>query len=311
MRNKLVVIGSLNYDMILKLPRFAEIGETLTADDVLFSSGGKGANQAVQAANLGASVYMVGCVGNDNNGEQLLATIKEYGVHTDYVRICDGPTGMGIVNSCPDGSVKSIIIRGANYAVSKEDIDGISELLTETALVILQMEIPTEVNRYAIEKAKEAGCMILLNAAPALPLDETHLSMVDILIVNEVEAEYYLGRKIQTPKDAQKGCVALSEWLGNDCIITLGKEGSVVCSGGVPVFIPAKKVEAVETTGAGDSYIGAIGYALLKKMNLVEAGMFATCCSAVTVCGYGAQPSMPKLSDIEFSNSPHKVVAPF
>lgn len=300
MRDKIVVIGSLNYDLILKLPRFAEVGETLTADEALFSPGGKGANQAVQAAKLGASVYMVGCVGNDSSGDQLLAAAKEYGVHTDYIRVCDTTTGMGIVNARPDGSVKSVIIRGANYSISKEDIDGLAELLQETALVILQMEIPMEINQYAIARAKEAGCLVLMNAAPALPMDRKYLAMVDILVVNEVEAGFYLGCKIHTSEEAQKGSVALSEWLGNDCIITLGKEGSVVCSGGVPVFIPAKKVEAVETTGAGDSYIGAIGYALLRRMDLVAAGMFATCCSAVTVCGYGAQPSMPKLNEIEF-----------
>jgi ribokinase len=290
----------MNYDLILKIPRFAEVGETLTAEDALFSAGGKGANQAVQAAKLGIPVYMVGCVGEDANGEQLLAEAKNYGVHVEYVRKCDCPTGMGIVNACPDGSVRSVIIRGANYAITEADIDNLNELFQETALVILQMEIPMKINEYAIEKAKEAGCRILLNAAPAMQMELKYLAMTDILVVNEVEASYYLGCRIDTSESAMKGSVSLSEWLGNDCIITLGKEGSVVCTGGVPQFIPAKKVQAVESTGAGDSFIGAVGYALLNKMDLVEAGVFATCCSAVTVCGYGAQPSMPYLEEIEF-----------
>lgn len=300
MRDKIVVIGSMNYDLILKLPRFAEVGETLTAKEALYSPGGKGANQAVQAAKLGIPVYLVGCVGEDNNGVQLLAAANQYGVHTEYVRKCCCPTGMGIVNSCPDGSVSSVIVRGANYEITRGDIDNLDRLFQETALVILQMEIPMRINEYAIEKAKKAGCMVMLNAAPAAPMDEKYLAMSDILVVNEVEAAYYLGYTIDTSETAIKGSVALSEWLGNDCIITLGKEGAVVCVGGIPQFIPSKKVNAVETTGAGDSFIGAVGYALLNKMDLTEAGMFATCCSAVTVCGYGAQPSMPNLNEIEF-----------
>ncbi|MGM9659699.1 MAG: ribokinase [Faecousia sp.] len=298
MRDKIVVIGSMNYDIILKLSRFPQFGETFPADDAVFSPGGKGANQAVQAAKLGIPTYLAGCVGNDSQGAVLIQAAKEFGVNTDYVRVCDTPTGMGIVNALPDGSVKSVIVRGANYAITEEDIDALAPLMAETALVILQMEIPAQINRYAIDKAKSCGCAVLMNAAPAAPFEAAYLSKLDILVVNEVEAEFYVGYPVDSVDAAKQGAVELSRRLGISCVFTLGKLGSVVCSEEDAVFIPAKKVNAVETTGAGDSFIGALGYGLLHGKTLPDACRFATECSAVTVCRCGAQPSMPWLAEM-------------
>jgi ribokinase len=290
----------MNYDMILKLPRFPEVGETLSADDAVCSAGGKGANQAVQAAKLGVPTYMVGCVGQDSYGDYLIETAVSYGVNTGFVRRSVSPTGMGIVDALPDGNVKAVIVKGANYSITRADIDALDGILNETALVILQMEIPQEINEYVIEKAKEHGCKVLMNAAPALPFPEESLKHLDILVANEVEAAFYLGRAMDTEEEAIKGVKSLSDKLGINCIFTLGKLGSVVCAAkGEAVFVPSLKVNAVESTGAGDSFIGGLGYALLLGMELEEACRFATKCSAVTVCRYGAQPSMPTLDEIQ------------
>lgn len=299
MRDKIVVIGSLNYDIILKSARRPERGETMTVDGASFSAGGKGANQAVQAAKLGVPTHLVGCVGKDAQGPYLLQSANKYGVDATHVRAVPGvSTGMGIVNALEDGSVYASIVRGANYAVTKADIDAAEPRMREAALVVLQMEIPQEINEYAITKAKENGCRVLLNAAPAAEMDEKYLKMCDILVVNEVEASFYLGRSLDTIEEAEAGAAELAARYDCDVIITLGKEGSVVSENVQATFIPAKTVNAIETTGAGDSFIGGIGYALMQDMTLTQACEFATECSAVTVCRLGAQRSMPTLEEI-------------
>lgn len=299
MRNKIVVIGSLNYDIILQLPRLPKCGETFPADSAGFQAGGKGANQAVQAAKLGLDTYMVGCVGKDSMGDYLLKAAKKYGLNTEYVRRTEESSGMGIVNAMSDGEVFACIVRGANYEVSTSDVDRAVPILKEAALVLLQLEIPLHVAAYGIKKAKECGCKVLLNAAPAAALEEDVLNMCDILVVNEVEASFYLNKTLETVEDAKASIQMLTERYACACIITMGARGAVVCDGGTIQFIPAKKVNAVETTGAGDSFVGGVAYGLKKGMTLFEACEFATSCSAWTVCGVGAQSSMPFIREIE------------
>ena len=299
MRDKIIVIGSLNYDIILKLPRLPQCGETLPAHSATFSAGGKGANQAVQASKLGVDTYMVGCVGTDSHGDYLLETAKKYHLNTDYIRRVEEPSGMGIVNTMEDGSVFATIVKGANFAMKKEDVDRAEELLKEAAIVILQMEIPQDINEYAIDKAKECGAKVLMNAAPAAPISDEYLRKCDILVVNEVEAGYYLGKEITNEEQAREGAKLFHERYGSDIIITLGKLGSVVCENGEISFLPSKKVDAIETTGAGDSFIGGVGYSLLNGMTLTQACRFATCCSAITVCRLGAQDSMATLDEVD------------
>ena len=300
MRDKIVVIGSLNYDIILKIPRLPECGETLPANQVTFSAGGKGANQAVQAAKLGIHTYLVGCVGEDAHGAYLLDSAKNYGVNTDYIKKTKEATGMGIVNAVQDGSVFACIVRGANFAITNQEIDDAEKLMKEAELVILQMEIPQSINEYAIKKAKQCGCKVLLNAAPAEKMSEQYLKQCDIIVVNEVEAGFYLEKEIKDVEQAKEGAEKLAQKYNADIIITLGKAGAVVSEKEKIKFIPSKKVDAVETTGAGDSFIGGVGYALMQGKNLTEACEFATCCSAVTVRRPGAQPSMPTLDEVLF-----------
>ncbi len=299
MRDKIIVIGSLNYDIILKLAKLPDLGETLPANDVAFSAGGKGANQAVQAAKLGVKTYMAGCVGMDAMGDFLLEAAEKYGVDTTYIRRVEAPSGMGIVNAMDDGGVFATIVRGANFEITKDDIDRIVPLMDEAGLLILQMEIPQEINRYAIDCAKKHGCRILLNAAPAAALEEQYLRKCDILVVNEVEASFYAEKSIETMEMAQKEACYMAEKYGNTVIITMGKDGAVVSDGERSEQIPSMKVKAIETTGAGDSFIGGVGYALMEEMDIFEACHFATKCSAATVCRLGAQPSMPTLEELK------------
>lgn len=305
MRDKIVVVGSLNYDIILKCGRLPEQGETMPVTGAAFSAGGKGANQAVQAAKLGVKTYMVGCVGKDAHGKDLIASAEKYGLDTTYLKEVEEPTGLGVVNALKDGSVHASIVRGANFAITKADIDAAEEVMKEAEIVILQMEIPMEINEYAIDKAKSCGCKVLLNAAPATEISREYLKKCDILVVNEVEAAFYLGQIIDSAEKAKDGAKKLAELLDADIIITLGSAGSVVSDGKKITFIPSKKVNAIESTGAGDSFIGAIGYALIHGMNLTQACEFATCCSAITVCRLGAQDSMPTLEEVQNFISSH------
>ena len=298
MNKKITVIGSLNYDVILKIPRLPFKGETLTANGAAFSAGGKGANQAVQAAKLKTPTYMVGCVGTDA-ADFLVNTAKEYGVNVDYIRKVPGSSGMGVINAVEDGSVYACIVRGANFEVTKEDVDNAMPILKESGVCILQNEIPVEIIAYAIDKAKEAGCIVVLNAAPAIELPEECLSKVDILVVNEVEAEFYCHEKIDSVEKAKTEIKKMAEKYNNNVIFTLGKDGAVAYENGTIEFIPAMKVDAIETTGAGDSYIGAVSHSIIEGKSLIEACKFATKCSAITVCRMGAQPSMPTLEDVE------------
>lgn len=299
MNKKITVIGSLNYDVILKIPRLPFKGETLTANGATFSAGGKGANQAVQAAKLKTPTYMVGCVGTDASADFLVNTAKEYGVNVDYIRKVPGSSGMGVINAVEDGSVYACIVRGANFEVTKEDVDNAMPILKESGVCILQNEIPVEIIAYAIDKAKEAGCTVVLNAAPAMELPEGCLSKVDILVVNEVEAEFYCHEKIDSVEKAKTEIKKMAEKYNNNVIFTLGKDGAVAYENGTIEFIPAMKVDAIETTGAGDSYIGAVSHSIIEGKSLIEACKFATKCSAITVCRMGAQPSMPTLEDVE------------
>ncbi|MDD3412968.1 MAG: ribokinase [Lachnospiraceae bacterium] len=304
MRKKIVVIGSLNYDIILKQNRLPSEGETYAVESAMFCGGGKGANQAVQSAKLGADVYMVGAVGNDAMGHYLRESLVQYGVKTDYLKTTQTASGMGIVNSLEDGTVYANIIRGANYEITKEDIDHLDSILDDVKVMILQLEIPVSIVEYAIEKVHSKGIKVVLNAAPAIPVSENLFKNCDYVIVNEVESSYYCNIEINSVDTAKKEIVEFSEKYHVKSIFTLGKDGAVIYDGENVKYLPAHKVNAVETTGAGDSFVGALGYGIVEDMDLLDTAEFATCCSALTVCKVGAQPSMPTLKEVEdFRNS--------
>lgn len=295
---KVVVIGSLNYDVCLKQKRLPDEGETCFADSVEYCSGGKGANQAVQAGKLGVSTYMVGCIGTDVQGEFLKENIEKYGVRTDYLRKVEGSSGMSVAQSLYDGGARASVVKGSNNMVSTADVDRLDGFLHPGDIAVFQLEIPVPVVEYAIRFCRERGCYVILNGAPATEIDKEILRAVHLFIVNELEAEFYCGCKIASKEIALEEIQKMSADLGNQCIYTLGKAGAVVCSGGHTEFVPPKKVQAVESTGAGDSFIGGICHALIHGMDIFQAAGFAACCSAKTVCRTGGQPAMPVLEEV-------------
>ncbi|WP_410512696.1 ribokinase [Paenibacillus sp. BR2-3] len=300
MKEKIItVIGSLNFDMIFKQKRLAAKGETYAADSLTTAGGGKGANQAVQCAKLGASTYLVGAVGRDGFGDFLLYSLGQYGVNTDFVNRVEETTGVGVVQALEDGTVAATISKGANYTLTRQHIEDAEPLLKKSSIVIFQLETPADVVEYGIHKACEHGCYVILNAAPAAELSSEALSKVNCLVVNEPEASFYCGAVIDDLDSAMLHCGDLFRKIGGLLIITLGKGGSLLYDGINMLHVKAADAEAIETTGAGDSYIGAFAYKLLEGEEIAEAAVFASKVAGITVTRIGAQPAMPTMAELE------------
>ncbi|MCD7735403.1 MAG: ribokinase [Lachnospiraceae bacterium] len=296
---RVVVAGSLNYDMFLGLREMPVIGETATAVSSDSAPGGKGANQAVQSARLGVPTTMIGCIGKDWGGQKCKESLAGSGVDVCSLKISETEeTGKGIVNVLPDGRVFSVICRGANYALTGEDILRVENKIAEADLLILQLEVPMDVVSAAVETAKRHGTEILLNAAPAAALEDSLIRDCDYFVVNEVECSFYAGRKIDSVEKAKAALAELTQKYGNCWVCTLGGDGAVIARKDRMEYIPAAKTEVVETTGAGDSFIGGFAYGILNGMDLFDAGLFASYCSAFTISGVGAQDSMPTRAQI-------------
>ena len=297
---KAVIIGSLNYDIILKQKRLPKIGETFVADSITMCGGGKGANQAVQLSKLGGKAFMAGCVGNDKFGVELLSNLQKHNVNTDNVKLSEkNNTGMGIVNVFDDGKLIATITRGANYDITNSDIDKIKNEIISAQIIILQMEIPIEVIEYVINLASKHDVYIILNAAPACEIKEEVLSKVNCLVVNETEASFYLNKEINDVKSSIENCEELYGKIKDLLIITLGENGSLLYDGKEKLHIKARKAEVTETTGAGDSFIGAFAYKLLNDSSYKEAAEFASLVSSITVTKIGAQDSMPTYEEVK------------
>lgn len=297
MKTDVLVVGSLNFDILVKQERLPLIGETFTGEGLLQMPGGKGGNQAVQCARLGLSVKMVGCVGDDLFGEELIKSLRENAVSCSDIKQF-GASGLGLVQILKSGDYCSTIIKGANYAL---DVDDIKEhFFADSPLVILQSEISPDVVTLTIEKARQYNCTVLLNNAPARTIAPETLSQVDYLVVNETEASFMLGHPVTTPDEALKAARSLRAKVRKAVIVTLGEKGSVLVSDDENAHFPAAKCDSVvDTTGAGDSYIGALSYGIIKKLPLADAIRFACEVSAYSVQNYGGQGSFPHLRNIQ------------
>ena len=227
-----------------------------------------------------------------------MESLKKYKVKTDYIGLAGTHTGLGIVNSFPDGRLLSTISTGANYSLTVEDIERAESIIKDCQIVILQLEIPREVVEYSIKLAKKHHCYVIVNAAPSYNLSDDVMRLIDCFVVNEAEASFYANQEISTVEGALQYCDSLYQQIGDLLIITLGEKGSILYDGTKPFCFPPEKVNVVETTGAGDSYIGAIAYGLLNGLNKDEMGKFASLVSAKTVTKIGGQDAMPFLEDV-------------
>ncbi|HLJ05833.1 MAG TPA: ribokinase [Acetobacteraceae bacterium] len=293
-----LVIGSLNMDLVVRCERLPSEGETVFGSDFFTAFGGKGANQAVAAARLGARVAMAGCVGHDQFGTDLIAGLAAAGVQTGSVLVADRPTGTALITVNTVGANTIVVVSGANMACGKELIDQAMADAATPGVLLLQHEIPAAANEYAIRAAKAAGWFIVLNPAPARAVPPDLLPLIDIIAPNETEAAMLTGRSIAGRADALAAVDVLLARGAGAVLITLGRDGAVYRDAKRALHCPALPVQAVDTTAAGDAYLGALGAALAEG-NAVEQGLgFAAAAAGLAVTRLGAQPSLGTRAEV-------------
>jgi len=300
-KNSILVVGSSNTDMIIKMDRIPKPGETILGGEFASAAGGKGANQAVGAARAGGDVVFVSCVGDDGYGEQVIASLRQDGIDTRFVSREPGvATGTALIMVGGAGQNYLAVAPGANYRLTPAHVDRAREAISGAAIVISQCEILPETLDHVIALGAELGKPVMLNLAPARPVSAASLARLAYLSVNEIEAEFLTGLKVATERDVETAAEALLEKGRNTATLTLGARGAYVAGAGVSgSLVPGFAVDAVDTTAAGDVHCGALAVALVEGKPLLEAARFANAAAALSVTKLGAQPSAPKREDIE------------
>jgi ribokinase len=300
MNQTIVVVGSINVDLMLRCAQLPRPGETVLGSDFRTEMGGKGANQAVAAARLGASVALVGCIGDDDFGARARAALRAEGVGLAHVHVCDGAaTGVAMVQVDAAGQNAIALGPGANGALSPAHVDAATPLIAQAGLLICQLEIPQATAARAIELAHAAGVPVLLNPAPARPLPAGLLACVELLVANESEASLLSGVTVDGVQAAAEAATALRHIGCAVVIVTLGANGLVIADTRGCRHHPALAVSAVDTTGAGDCFVGALAAARSAGMDLDAAIGFAQRAAAFSVQRHGAQASMPRQEDLK------------
>jgi ribokinase len=287
-----LVVGSLNMDLVARCESLPRIGQTVFGQDFFTAAGGKGANQAVAAARLGASVAMAGCVGNDQFGRDLMAGLAHAGVRTGTVATTDRPTGTALITVDADGANTIVVISGANMSCDAALVDRALADSPLAGILLLQHEIPGETNVHAIRAARAAGWFVILNPAPARAVPSELLPLIDIIAPNETEAAALTGRSIGSRSDALAAGRHLVGLGARAALITLGGDGALYCDGSIALHCPAVAVRAVDTTAAGDGYLGALAAALASGRALPDSLGFAAAAAALAVTRLGAQRSL-------------------
>lgn len=294
----IVVLGSLNMDLAIRVPRIPAPGETISGGNLNSSCGGKGANQAAAIARLGGEVAMVGCVGQDDFGRQLRAALEDAGVNTDFTTaIPEVPTGNAVILVDQKGENCIVLSAGANAQVNLTPT--IQNLIENAQILLVQLEIPLPVVVEAIRVAHLAGVTVILNPAPAAALPEELYPMVDYLIPNETEAEQLSGIKIHDQKSAENAAKVLLYRGVKRVAITMGDQGAILVTEKGTDNVPAFKVTPLDTTGAGDAFIGGFTTALTEGVALHEALRFAAGAGALAATREGAQISLPSRKELE------------
>ncbi len=302
-RPRVTVLGSLNMDISVTVPRLPEPGATVLGSPARFTPGGKGANQAVAAARLGAGVRMAGCVGDDDFGRRLLAVLGEENIAADDVRTVPGiPTGLAMISVDPAGENLITVAPGANHEVGAGEVAAAAS--SPGDVLVICAEIPVPAIRAALARARGARCILNLAPAPQSPDEAAGIVAdgVDWLVVNETEAGAVLGRKVEGLTDAAEAAAGLVAAGARHAVVTAGAHGAALASStgpaGAPQTIEAFGVKAVDTVGAGDTFVGALAVALAAGVPPAEAVRAAAAAGATAATRHGAQAGMPRAADI-------------
>jgi ribokinase len=312
---KIVVVGSFVYDLVVWLPYFPRKGETLLASEFKMYAGGKGFNQAVTASRFETQTSMIGKVGNDQFGVAFLEIMQREGIDQSFV-IKDGSTAtsLGIPMIDPNGDNSIIGIPRANTLLTAAEIRKTKEYITQHQLLLLQLEIPLDTSLEAVEIANHEGMTVILNPAPAayplsalLPIDKTGEPMIDWLMPNEVEAEMLSGMPVTNRDEASKcGKFILSKGVRKGVVITMGSKGLVSVTSDNTYYLQSFPVTPIDPTGAGDAFCGTFAAALSEEKTVEQALRYANAAGALAVTKAGAEPSLPKRSEIEAFLADHR-----
>ncbi len=298
--SKIVVVGSSNTDMIVKMPRIPKPGETILGGKFNTAAGGKGANQAVAAARVNGNVTLVARVGDDMFGEQSIEGFKKDKINVENLIVDKNePSGVALIFVDDNGENSIAVASGANAKLSVDDVEKARDVILDADILLMQLETPLDTIRAAAKIAHENGGKIILNPAPAQILDDDLLSMLDILTPNETEAELLTGIAVNDVESAKKAGRALLEKGLEIVIITLGSQGALLVTKKETELVNGFKVEAVDTTAAGDTFNGTLAVGLAENKNLIDAIRFANAAGALSVTKLGAQPSAPSREEID------------
>jgi ribokinase len=306
--NMILVVGSLNMDQVVRIPHPPVLGETLLgAGSLKLVPGGKGANQAVAMARLGAPVAMAGRVGTDPFGEQLIKALLADKVDTGLIAIDQQEaSGVAFIFLSPDGDNAIIVASGANTRVGqdREQLTNIFEAIAQARALVLQLEIPLETVKTLIATGHNAGIPVVLNLAPAQPLAWEVLKQLHVLIVNEIEASLLAGTQINNHEEARAVATKLHQRGIPIVIVTLGAQGAILASddgtgNSQTIYQPAPRVRAIDATAAGDCFVGAFTVAMTEGQNSEGALRFAVHASALKVTKFGAQSGLPTRAEVE------------
>jgi ribokinase len=296
----IVVVGSSNTDMIIRVPRIPRAGETLLGGEFVTAAGGKGANQAVGAARAGGKVAFIARVGRDAFGDQAIAGLLRDGIDVSRVfRDKLTPSGVALIFVAQDGENSIAVAGGANAKLSPSDVKKAAGVIRSAGLLVAQLETPLATVTAAVELAVKAGVPVILNPAPARPLPNSLLERISILTPNETEAELLTGIKVTDAAAAAKACSKLRSRGVGIVILTLGERGAFLADANGRRLVPGFKVKTVDSTAAGDIFNGALSVALAEGKAVFDAVRFANAAAALSVTRLGAQPSAPSRADIE------------
>ena len=297
---QLIVLGSVNADHVLQVPSFPRPGETLVGGNYQVIPGGKGANQAVAAARLKADIGFISCVGDDAFGLNIRQAFAQDGINTDGVIVADNtPTGIAMIQVSASGENSICLSAEANDKLTCEQIEPHLQKIRDAKYLLTQLETPIEGIEYAAKVAKESRTNVVLNPAPARPLSDELLACIDVITPNETEAEVLTGITVTDDQSAQQASEALHLKGIEIVMITLGAKGVWLSQNGRGELIPGFRVEATDTTAAGDTFNGAFVTALLEDMPIEQAIKFAHAAAAISVTRFGAQTSIPSRAETD------------
>ena len=296
--SKVIIAGSINQDIVVSAEHHPKIGETVFGNNLKYFPGGKGANQAVASAKLGAKTVMLGKVGGDIFGEQLVAFLKKQNIDTKILVENNAPTGTAIITVAGRTSDNTIVVvPGANFLFTAQDIKDIN--LEKGDILVSQLEIPIETVEAFFRKGREVGTINVFNPAPAKFISESLFGMVDILVLNETELNFISGMSVDVDSEESiKNAVQKIKENNLIIVVTIGDRGAMAFTDGDIIIIPGRKVKAIDTTGAGDCFVGALAASMAEGKTFTESLAVANMAASISVTREGAGSSMPNLEEV-------------